>query len=128
MKKYSSNKAKELILKGKAPQGLHVDGALLLDGCASLKTLPHGLHVDGWLYLDGCTSLKSLPEGLHTEGDLSLYKCSSLVIDHWDVQVKGEVWWDEDVASRVPIEILPLMVAVKWGNEMFEEAYKKRLA
>ena len=49
------------------------------------------------------------------------------MIDHWDVQVKGVVMWDEDVASRVPIEILPLMIAVKWSDEKSEDVYKKRL-
>ena len=145
--KVSSEEARRVILEGKAPQGLHVDGSpdlggctslkslpeglrvggyLFLVGCTSLKSLPEGLHVGGWLDLYGCTSLKSLPEGLHVGKNLFLNGCTSLVIDHWDVHV-DVVYWDEDVASRVPLEILPLMIAVEWGNGMSEKAYKKRL-
>ena len=129
MTKHPSNKAKELILSEKAPEGLRVDGYMYLGGCTSLKSLPEGLRVDGYLSLYKCTSLKSLPQGLQVGGFLSLYECSSLVIDHWDVHVDVDVvYWDEDVASRVPIEILPLMIAVKWGDEESEGVYRKRLA
>ncbi len=97
-----AEEAKRLILAGKAPDGLHVDGALHLDcrerrelrlpanlkvrtlnlsGNAGLKELPLGLHVRH-LILQGCTGLTHLPRGLHCyELDLRGTALTSLPAD-----------------------------------------------
>lgn len=60
----SAEQAKQLILKGNAPEGLTVEGHLNLTNQARLTSLPRGLTVKR-LTLDGCSSLETLPEGLH---------------------------------------------------------------
>ncbi|MBD3388724.1 MAG: hypothetical protein GF414_07470 [Candidatus Altiarchaeales archaeon] len=101
--KVSSDKAKEIILSGKAPKGLHVGGDLYLRGCTSLKSLPSGLHVGGWLYLGGCTSLKSLPYSIH---------------------VGHKIYCDPELIENLPYEDLPLYMGLEWDNQ---KVFDKRL-
>ena len=91
--------AKKLILEGKAPKNLTVDGSLDLIGCTALTALPEGLCVDGSLLLQGCTALKSL-QGIKSVG--------------------GTIYVDEDLIKRLPLEELPLLI-----NFEFEEKIKR---
>lgn len=97
-----ADEARRLILAGKAPDGLHVQGALHLGhqgskalrlpanlkvrtldltGCRGLKELPPGLQVRH-LILQGCTGLTHLPPGLHCyELDLRGTALTSLPAD-----------------------------------------------
>src|SRR5215217_1942403 len=82
MQPVSPDRAKDLIQRGHAPDGLQVRGhldlsgqpiealpagltveVLTLTGCAKLRALPPGLQVRR-LHLNGCTSLAELPVGL----------------------------------------------------------------
>jgi hypothetical protein len=60
------------------PDGLQVEGSLILRGCTELKSLPDGLRVGGSLYLEDCKGLKSLPDGLQVGGTLFLDDCTRL--------------------------------------------------
>ena len=60
----SVQEARELILKGAAPENLSVQGHLKLSNQNELTTLPENLNVTR-LTLDGCSSLQELPRGLH---------------------------------------------------------------
>ncbi len=55
--------ARNLILAGQAPAGLHVNGHLDFVNTADLTALPDGLTVKR-LTLNGCASLRALPAGL----------------------------------------------------------------
>ena len=59
----SPDEAKRLIIRGRAPENLHIDGALSLEGSERLTELPNGLQATS-LNLRGCTALTSLPQGL----------------------------------------------------------------
>jgi len=60
--KITAGKAKQLIIAGKAPEGLTVGGWLDLSD-TGITALPEGLTVGGSLDLRG-TSITALPEGL----------------------------------------------------------------
>ena len=60
------------------PEGLHIEGDLLLGEVPGLTGLPKGLHVSGDLNLCGCPELTHLPERMHIGGDLDLSDCSAL--------------------------------------------------
>ncbi|MBD3387418.1 MAG: hypothetical protein GF414_00555 [Candidatus Altiarchaeales archaeon] len=124
MKTVSPDDARGLILSGKAPSGLHVEGYLYLHGCTSINSLPEGLHVGGYLYLVGCTSLKSLPEGMHVRGSLYLFKCTSLKRLPYSIHVGGSILCDPELIENLPYEDLPLYMGLKWDNQ---KTFDKRL-
>ena len=55
------------------PEGLKVDGDLILTYCENISSLPEGLIVRGNLILDECINLFSLPKGLKVYGTLYIY-------------------------------------------------------
>jgi hypothetical protein len=67
---YSPDKAKRLIMSGKAHSAMHVTGSLDLRG-TQIAALPDNLTVGGWLHLGG-TQITALPEGLTVGGSLDL--------------------------------------------------------
>jgi hypothetical protein len=72
----SPNEAKKLILRGEAPDNLHVSGHLNLSNNPTLEALPDGLTAAS-LDVSGCESLGSLPNNLRI-GRLNLGGCKSL--------------------------------------------------
>ncbi len=90
-----SGEARELILAGEAPEGLHVCGRLDLTNTGAIdlprglrcyhlelrgsgiRALPEGLQVEYKLDLQDCRSLEALPKGLKV-GSLVLRGCTSL--------------------------------------------------
>src|SRR3954465_8854544 len=60
----SAQEARVLILQGRAPDNLTVQGHLKLSKQNELTTLPAHLNVTR-LTLDDCSSLQELPRGLH---------------------------------------------------------------
>jgi hypothetical protein len=104
--------AAKLILSGKAPRGLQVDGKLSLAGKSALRKLPAGLTcyeleasrtglvslpadlaVECALALEGCRRLQSLPRDLKV-GTLNVANCTSLEelpegLDVWFLNVSG---------------------------------------
>ena len=64
--KITAGKAKQLIIAGKAPEGMTIGGSLDLRG-TGITALPEGLTVGGWLDLSG-TGITALPEGLAVGG------------------------------------------------------------
>jgi hypothetical protein len=91
----TGKEARELILAGAAPEGLHVRGRLDLTGTgevelprglrcyhldlrgSGVRALPAGLEVEYKLDLQDCRNLEELPEGL-TVGSLVLRGCTAL--------------------------------------------------
>ena len=104
--------AADLILSGKAPPGLHVDGKLNLTGKSKLRQLPAGLtcyelnasrtklvalpadlSVECTLELEGCDRLQLLPANLKV-GTLNVANCTNLEalperLDVWFLNVSG---------------------------------------
>lgn len=104
--------AADLILSGKAPAGLHVDGKLNLSGKSKLQQLPAGLtcyelnasqtsleslpadlSVECVLELEGCSKLQSLPANLKV-GTLNIANCTSITelpegLDVWFLNASG---------------------------------------
>lgn len=72
----SVQEAQSLLLRGNAPENLHVAGALSLADWKTLTRLPKGLTVNS-LDLTGCTNLEALPEGLKVRR-LNLTGCVGL--------------------------------------------------
>lgn len=72
----TAQKARELIIRGRAPNGLRVSGHLNLSGYENLSELPAELTVDS-LDLSGCLALYSLPDDLQVRR-LNLNGCRSL--------------------------------------------------
>ena len=71
----NDQEARESILAGDAPAGLHLS-SLDLPG-SEVEHLPEGLRVDFGIDLSNCTGLRSLPERLRA-GSLSVRGCTSL--------------------------------------------------
>jgi len=70
----TAHEARDLILEGKAPAGLHVSGHLDFSRVPlALPSLPENLTA-GRITLDGCRTLESLPRGLRCY-ELSLQEC-----------------------------------------------------
>ena len=110
----SSLQAQELIIAGEAPDGLTVDGDLVLFGCTttalpneltvggnlylinskSLTALPRNLKVGGNLFLENCTSLTALGNNLKVGGGLDLTDCESLTSLPGDMKVRGNICLD----------------------------------
>ncbi len=84
------SEARELILMGRAPAGMQVNGHLDLVSCRRLSALPEGLSVRR-LTLRDCLSLRSLPAGL---------TCDELVI------------------QAVPITTLPADMQVRYHLDL----------
>ncbi len=95
----SADKAKQMILGGKAPAGLRVEGALDLAGSDRLTSLPAGLSA-GSINLSGCTALQSLPSGLRAR-TIRLNGCRSLS------QLPGDLRCDVLEAQGLPVRALP---------------------
>ena len=70
MTAYTPDKAKRLILSGKATSPMEVTGSLYLRG-TQITTLPDNLTVGGWLDLSG-TQITTLPDNLTVTGSLDL--------------------------------------------------------
>jgi len=68
--------ARQLILDGRAPEGLRVTGHLDLSNSRALTRLPASLAADS-LNLSGCTALQTLPDGLRVRR-LDLSGCAAL--------------------------------------------------
>lgn len=75
----SAKEARALILSGRAPADLQVEGHLDLAGSTELATLPAGLMVDT-LRLAGCTALREIPGDLRVRR-LDVTGCSRL--EYW---------------------------------------------
>ena len=118
------DQARDLILSGKAPPDMVVEGSLDL-GWSTLKAIPSNLKVGGWLWLKGCNSLQSLPENLRVGGWLDIEGCTSLKLPYGIPEgVKGKVFVNEEVL-RNNKEYLLTMVNVRFENM---EMYKRILA
>ena len=68
--------ARDLILQGRAPDGLQVEGRLDLSGCKKLLKLPAGLTATS-VDLSGCLALSELPADLRVRR-LNLSDCPAL--------------------------------------------------
>jgi len=55
------------------PEGLKIDGDLILNYCENISSLPEGLLVRGNLILEECINLSSLPKGLKVGGTLYIF-------------------------------------------------------
>lgn len=109
---YEPSAAADLILAGKAPAGLTVEGTLDLTGKSKLVELPTGLtcyelkasrtgltslpadlSVECALDLEGCSKLRHLPAGLKV-GTLNVANCANLEelperLDVWFLNISG---------------------------------------
>lgn len=73
------------------PDGLTVNGSLMLDNCISLRSLPCDICVRWTLSLSNCTSLQSLPRNLKVPSNLWLDGCTSLQSLPTDLHVGGSI-------------------------------------
>jgi hypothetical protein len=71
------------------PEGLKVDGHLILTYCENISSLPEGLIVRGNLILDECINLFSLPKGLKVYG--TLYISASPLGEYSNSQLRNMV-------------------------------------
>ena len=87
------------------PDGLQVEGSLILRNCTELKSLPDGLVVGGSLYLEGCTELKSLPDGLQVGGSLFLNGCTRLRSLPGGLRVKHSLFLNGSGVQDLPPDL-----------------------
>ena len=109
----SPEKAKELILTGKAPAGLRVTGALSFADNLKLTALPDGLTVSS-LDLTGCRNLRGLPRGLRVR--------RLVMAGSWDPQplldAAGELSCYELDLTNTRIRSLPAGVKVEYKLDL----------
>jgi len=119
----------DLILSGKAPSGLHVDGKLNLAGKSALRELPPGLtcyelnasktglvslpadlSVECALELEDCPRLKSLPARLKV-GTLNVANCRNL-----EALPEGLEVWFLNVSGCTRLTQFPRQADISCGN------------
>ena len=87
----NAQQARKLIISGKAPDNLTVEGYLDLAGCTSLTHLPDNLTIEGYLILWGCTALTHLPDNLQVRDLLGLQGCTALTHLPDNLTVEGSL-------------------------------------
>ncbi len=99
--------AKALILSGKAPDGLRVEGDLDLSNETELRSLPKHLAVIGRLELSGCTALKEIPAG---------FRCYQFAMDGCtavEAIPEGTIGYDLSARDCTALVSLPVGLACK---------------
>jgi hypothetical protein len=96
----SAEEARKLILSGKAPRGLRVNGHLDLAGTAVVETLPDDLSVTR-LTLNGALSLRALPTGL------SCYELEMQRTDIESIPADLRVEYRLDLSNSPALNTLP---------------------
>jgi hypothetical protein len=112
--------------KGKILNNEHLHNGLVVEGTLNLYErkevtyLPEFLTVEGNLDLLNCRNLTHLPFNLVVKGSLIIRGCNILYGIPTTLVVHGDIYCDEGLLDKIPVEDIPLYINHKfyeWSNK-----------